>query len=106
MSSHRISIWLARRSALIHLFSLGSVRDIRRRQHVAPGLPPTNLTTTSGLAESPARVSVSLASGPYHRRTVRLLHRVPVPARFAADQLKKLVTAVASSGEADVARFW
>jgi hypothetical protein len=46
VSSHRISIWLARRSALIHLFSLGSVRDIRRRQHVASGRPATNLTTT------------------------------------------------------------
>jgi hypothetical protein len=48
----------------------------------------------------------SRRSSDRHRRTVLLLHGVPVPARFAADQPKKLVTAVASSGEADVARFW
>jgi hypothetical protein len=43
---------------------------------------------------------------PVAAESVAVLAGVPVPARFAADQLKKLVTAVASSGEADVARFW
>jgi hypothetical protein len=42
----------------------------------------------------------------WHRRPGRIHRGRAAPAHRIAGQLKKLVTAVASSGEADVARFW
>ena len=107
---HRLSVYLDERVCYGRRWH-GAVRDWPKPLGFVWGLQDPVATTNvlAGLRElnpEPRRRASRVGPLPPDRRPGRLYRGRAAAAHPIAGQLKKLVTAVASSGDADVARFW